>query len=292
MNARSTCLTTALMVCFTLLCSSAKAQDIPNVSVVSDGQSLSSILKQLGKDHNLNYVVSQAALDKAGKVECRLQKVPLDRAVQMLCAACHLEAAVQGRFVVIRAAKAGRSPAFSFPTDVTELPRQNSKKGTQAKANQPSKRSKKSGLFPEEPEGGGKYLNPEGLSKRSQPGTKVEPGNDAKGTVDVAEKDSVAPRRQPQQSFIGNVTQKDKNALIVTSKDGDKMVFYCPRSNRNMSFLAQIDAAFKRLQVGYRVVLTYSRDSKGRNWMESVIGGRDPSWRPPAKKTSSPKAGN
>ncbi|MDF1666459.1 MAG: hypothetical protein P1V97_32215 [Planctomycetota bacterium] len=99
-----------------LLCPSfAAAQDAPTVTIEAENKPLMTILKELGDKHGLNYVVSQKASEAAGGVNCRLKAVSLDRAIQMLCAACNLEAQVDGRFVIIRVPKKGERPRFNFP---------------------------------------------------------------------------------------------------------------------------------------------------------------------------------
>lgn len=105
------------------------AQGSPKVSIEAENKPLMTILKELGDKHGLNYVVSQKASDEAGGVNCRLKDVSLDRALQMLCAACNLEAQVDGRFVIIRVPKKGERPRFNFPDDTSPREPKNSGQG-------------------------------------------------------------------------------------------------------------------------------------------------------------------
>lgn len=110
-----------------LLCPNfAAAQSAPTVTIDAENKPLMTILKELGDKHGLNYVVSQKASEAAGGVNCRLKSVALDRAIQMLCAACNLEAQVDGRFVIIRVPKKGERPRFNFPDDTAPRTRKGS----------------------------------------------------------------------------------------------------------------------------------------------------------------------
>lgn len=71
------------------------------VTVDEDEQPLAAVLKRLEEQHGLNYVVSQEVLKQAGTVTVHLKQVPLDVALEAICAGCGLRLEVRGPVLVI-----------------------------------------------------------------------------------------------------------------------------------------------------------------------------------------------
>lgn len=71
------------------------------VTVSEDEQPLAAVLKKLQEAHGLNYVVSQEVLKQAGMVTVHLKDVPLDVALESICAGCGLRLEVRGPVLVI-----------------------------------------------------------------------------------------------------------------------------------------------------------------------------------------------
>jgi hypothetical protein len=222
-------------------------------------QPLLSVLESLSREHGLNYVVSEAACRAAGAIHCRLEDVPLERAVQMLCAACNLEAEIQGRFVVIRVAR-GERPRLAFPS------------GAPSRAGEKKARStaKAPGRAPAVSDG------------RSAPTTKKPSVSQSPGRAERARAkapvDSPAPGKAELTTgtVIGKVLSAGADFLEVRADKGGSVRFELPEPETiSPTFYVQLQAALARLQTGDRVVLTY-RKSGDKRLINAIIGGRDP----------------
>lgn len=71
------------------------------VDVQEDAQPIRDVLRRLEQKHGLNYVANEQVLDQAGTVTVRLKKVPLDSALEAICAACGLSLEIRGPILVI-----------------------------------------------------------------------------------------------------------------------------------------------------------------------------------------------
>ncbi|HBP16736.1 MAG TPA: hypothetical protein DEA08_02945, partial [Planctomycetes bacterium] len=71
------------------------------VDVSADREPVRDVLRRLEGRHGLNYVVSEEVLAGAGSVTVRLKQVPLEDALQAICAACGLSLEIRGRILVI-----------------------------------------------------------------------------------------------------------------------------------------------------------------------------------------------
>jgi hypothetical protein len=72
-----------------------------NVDVIEDAQPVRDVLRRLEERHGLNYVVSEQVLARAGTVTVRLKQVPLDVALESICAAAGLSCELRGPVIVI-----------------------------------------------------------------------------------------------------------------------------------------------------------------------------------------------
>lgn len=71
------------------------------VDVNEDAQPVRDVLHRLETKHGLNYVVSEQVLAQAGTVTVHLKQVPLDDALQAICAACGLSLQIRGTILVM-----------------------------------------------------------------------------------------------------------------------------------------------------------------------------------------------
>jgi hypothetical protein len=221
-----------------------EAEDVPIVTIEAENKPLLEILKELGETQGLNYVVSQKASEAAGNVNCRLKELPVDRAIQMLCAACNLEAEVQGRFVIIRLPKDGRKPRFNFPDKAGAEP------------------SKRPGT------GGVKGI----LKKSGLPISKngSSPARKSSNSTEVAE-------NAPLQTAVGRVLSNTKQTIIIEDEYGKSATYYLPKSGTVPSgYIFKLKKAVETLRPGHRAVLSFYVLKDGKRVMKSVIGGRDP----------------
>ena len=83
--------------------SAAPEQDLSaiRVDVLADKRPVEEVLRQLERDHGLNYVVSQQVLEQAGLVNVHLRDVPLEDALHAICAACGLKLQIRGRILIL-----------------------------------------------------------------------------------------------------------------------------------------------------------------------------------------------
>lgn len=71
------------------------------VTVEEDEQPLMDVLRRLEQAHGLNYVISQEVVRRGGTVTVHLKQVPLDVALESICAACGLSLEIRGPVLVI-----------------------------------------------------------------------------------------------------------------------------------------------------------------------------------------------
>lgn len=71
------------------------------VDVVAEKRPVQEVLRQLEREHGLNYVVSQQVLEQAGLVNVHLRDVPLEDALHAICAACGLKLQIRGRILIL-----------------------------------------------------------------------------------------------------------------------------------------------------------------------------------------------
>jgi hypothetical protein len=71
------------------------------VDVVEDAAPVRDVLRRLEAKHGLNYVVTEETLTAAGTVTVHLRQVPLDDALEAICAACNLNLQIRGRILIM-----------------------------------------------------------------------------------------------------------------------------------------------------------------------------------------------
>jgi len=80
------------------------------VDVLEEGAPIRDVLRRLEERHGLNWLAADDALDRAGLVTVRLRKVPLDVALDAICAACGLAIEPRGSILIIRSRPDGAPP--------------------------------------------------------------------------------------------------------------------------------------------------------------------------------------
>lgn len=80
------------------------------VDVLEEGAPIRDVLRRLEERHGLNWLAADDALDRAGLVTVRLRRVPLDVALEAICAACGLSIEPRGSILIIRARPDGAPP--------------------------------------------------------------------------------------------------------------------------------------------------------------------------------------
>jgi hypothetical protein len=232
----------SVVLCGALTANPSSAQDVPIVTIEAENKPLLDILKELGKTHGLNYVVSQKASEVAGAVHCRLKQIALDRAIQMLCAACNLEAEVQGHFVIIRVPVGGQRARFNFPTGSRKRSPGEVKTGV-------------AGI----------------LKKAGAPVKSADAGREpVKKVVEKAAPAEVS-------ISVGRVLSITKQTVIIENEEGQKATFHLPKPGPVSSGLIfKLKKAIETLRTGHRVVLTYTTSKSGIHVIQGVIGGGDP----------------
>lgn len=80
------------------------------VDVLEEGAPIRDVLRRLEERHGLNWLAADDALDRAGLVTVRLRRVPLDVALEAICAACGLAIEPRGSILIIRSRADGAPP--------------------------------------------------------------------------------------------------------------------------------------------------------------------------------------
>jgi hypothetical protein len=71
------------------------------VDVEAEGRPVLEVLRKLERDHELNYVVADRVLERAGLVNVHLRQVSLEDALHAISAACGLRLQIRGRIVIL-----------------------------------------------------------------------------------------------------------------------------------------------------------------------------------------------
>jgi hypothetical protein len=233
---------------------SVRAQDEGRqlIDLKLEGQPLNSVLKELGASYGLNYVVSGAALEKAGDVHCRLERVELANAIQMLCAACNLQAQMNGLYVVIRVPQPGEAPKFTLPS-LEEARREP----------EPRRTGVESAFGPESGRTSSEPKPP--VAARPRPG--VEAPRPAAPRVAAGGEDVVA---------VGQVTKIEADGLLLKLDGGTELKLVLPEGDEMETMVrVQLKQIVDASKPGHRVSAIYS--SRGtRNVLKALIAGRDP----------------
>lgn len=239
----------SLLVCFPVA-----GQTSPNVSLEFKSQPLLKILEDLGEQYNLNYVTSDEASRKAGKISCRLKNMPLARAIQMICASCHLEAQIQGNFVLIRLPRPGEAPKIALPpgppVHAPQLgPRPNKSKDPSTEVSS----TEVSSILKSAP-------------KRAKPARQ-------KRELEV---ESVQSRTAEQRAaFVGVIVSKTDNSMVAKSSEGEVMNFVLPSAGKSEKFRSSLFETLNKMKIGYRV-LVLSKLKNGQREILGFLGGQDP----------------
>jgi len=88
----------AAPVCFA---APQKALSEITVDVEAEGRPVLEVLRKLERDHDLNYVVSDRVLERAGLVNVHLRQVSLEDALHAISAGCGLRLQIRGRIVIL-----------------------------------------------------------------------------------------------------------------------------------------------------------------------------------------------
>lgn len=237
-----------------LLGAPAFAQDRQTrVTVQADQEGVRDVLRRLEREHGLNYVVSEEVLARAGTVTCSLRDVPLEDALQAICAAAGLSITFRGSIGVILPVTE-RAPLPSVPEGVlgerdTFVPR----RAAPAPARQPERQS-------------------------------APPVREAAPPPRPANLDDSA-------MAIGSVVEVDlPNHRLQLMVDGAKRDFYLPDVEGGDPKLqaARLGQALTNLKAGYRVALLY-RVEDGQSVLTDLIGGSQSSGREKRAGAKAPK---
>lgn len=258
----------ALALAVSLLAAApARADEAGPVTLHVENQPLNEVLDALVKSHGLNYVVSGTSIKAAGNVYCHLDKVPLDRAVQMLCAACNLEAEIQGRFVVIRVPR-GSKARFAFPSE-RELADARRRESSADKAGTSGK--------------GGAMFAGEGResSEASRSGKTSADPTGKTGSADSPPSGTEGRDEEDESTAAfatGKVLSKTDSSVVIKSELDDTVATYLMPAPKpgNETFLLTLRQGIGRLSVGNRASVTFKTDARGRKTLTGIIGGRDP----------------
>lgn len=71
------------------------------IDIEAEGRPVLEVLHKLKRDHDLDYVVSQRVLERAGLVNVQLRQVSLEDALHAISAACGLRLQIRGRIVIL-----------------------------------------------------------------------------------------------------------------------------------------------------------------------------------------------
>lgn len=211
------------------------------VTVEEDDQPLVDVLRRLERAHGLNYVVAQDVLRQAGTVTVHLKQVPLDVALDSICAACGLSLEIRGPVLIIvprAGVPGGASGAAPAP-----LPRVDEGVPSPALVEQARER------------------------QRTQPQAPPQAGAPA------------APERVDEPDLaqaVGTLLEIDRTERrLVLRVDGLKRDFYLPeREDPTLPGLqiARLDQALESLKPGTRIAILYRRDAI-RPVVTDLVGG-------------------
>ena len=210
-----------------------KALSEITVDVEAEGRPVLEVLRKLERDHDLNYVVSDRVLERAGLVNVHLRRVSLEDALHAISAGCGLRLQIRGRIVILLP----ESTRAAVPAPV--------------RGRRPLERRPEPDEAPTRPEAR-RPARPDDFSSRPAPDRSK---NLARAVGEVLSVDVKT----------GHL-QLDSDGLKVdffapTAKEiGDP------------SRAARMRSTLSRLQVGHKVALEYRR-LKDRLIIESLVGG-------------------
>ena len=219
----------------------------PMVTIEADHEDLLAVIKQICAKQNLNFVASDAALDRAGKVSLSLRDVPLEQALDVICETYGLEAHVRSRILMVRARDGSSSPA-----PAREAP------------------ARRKTFLDDSPA-------PPPHADREPSSQAAAPESAPVSTVALARHDSST--SSGGHILVGTVVEVAKDSIKVKEGSGDPRELLVDPNDDLGGRSVRLEVALKSLKVGDRIALEY-RLTDGHAFITNLVGGGNPQNKP------------